>query len=156
MLNLHDVAKQADSDLEEIGNRVSSEAEFRREYAELVKKYAGVLITNPIDDTDLDLYVPEEDNVESYIANQNGIYVVNNEVRQVELKSVLSESVASASKQNVAPLAADNVHTNSYIVEPQDGKKVYFTIARKVNRVYVTMYVKKKCGMVGKMIRIAI
>ena len=73
---LHDLAEQADDELERIGEESSSEEEFRNLYNEYKAKYDGQLVTNKYDSTDLTLYVPDEDNVESYIANNEGVYVV--------------------------------------------------------------------------------
>lgn len=90
---LHDLAEQADNELEKIGKEASSEKQFRTLYNLYKAKYDGLLTTNKYDSTDLTLYVPDEDNVESYIANKEGVYVVGNSVVKANLKNDVSKSV---------------------------------------------------------------
>ncbi len=59
--SLQKLADEADMELDEIGEAATSEADFRKKYAQYVEKYSGKLITNKYDAEDLTLYVPDGD-----------------------------------------------------------------------------------------------
>lgn len=46
--NLHDLASEADSELEKMGNSVSSMSEFKKLYGQYIEKYKGVLVTDSL------------------------------------------------------------------------------------------------------------
>lgn len=143
--NLHNIAAEADDELESIGNKANSESEFRQLYDQYKKKYENILISNYIDLTDLSLYVPDEDNIETFIGNQNGIYVVNGEIRQIDIKKELAESVIKASQalsSNEYQTRAVDVNTSVY--SPARKKKIYFDAYMKTGHLWVKMYAKKK------------
>jgi hypothetical protein len=77
LTSLQEIAIQADEELEQIGENAQSEEEFREAYNSFVQKYKGVLITNPYDTDDLSLYVPDGDNLMSYLVNSSKLLVVN-------------------------------------------------------------------------------
>ena len=95
---LHEIALQADDELEKIGNTAMSEKQFRNLYEKYKAKCNGILVSNPLDEYDLSLYVPDGDNIDSYIANTNGVYVVGNRVVKVDLGNDVSETIVNASK----------------------------------------------------------
>ena len=64
---LHEIALQADDELERIGNTAISEKQFRDLYEKYKAKYNRLLVSNPLDENDLSLYVPDGDNIDSYI-----------------------------------------------------------------------------------------
>ena len=139
--NLYDLAVVADAELDSIGENALSESDFKECYAAYVEKYKGLLINNYGDLSDLSLYVPEDvDNI-SYIANENGEYVVGGEVCKAQLGETLPESILALN--NVSPLA-EEVNTNSYSYRPKSGKRVRFDIARKYDTVKITMSTQKK------------
>lgn len=149
---LHDLAVDADEELEQIGESATSEDDFKQKYSEYVNRYSGLLISNYLDSTDLNLYVPNEDKTDSFIGNSKGLFVVNNEIRMVDLGSQLSDEVVdntlkilslSAAKANATNVNS-NVHQNSYVVYPKSGKRVSFSIARKYDTIIVSMDVAKK------------
>lgn len=141
--NLHLIAEEADTELDNIGESTNSEEEFRQKYINYVERYKGILITNDKDKSDLTLYVPNEDNIESYIVNADGRYVVGKEVKKVEFESIVPARATIASSIETNALLSSN-YINEYVVSPQSGKKVYFTISRKYDTVHVSMFVKKK------------
>lgn len=139
---LHDLAEQADDELERIGEESSSEEEFRNLYNEYKAKYDGQLVTNKYDSTDLTLYVPDEDNVESYIANNEGVYVVGNTVVKANLKNDVSTSVIRMSK---AFMSNNNkTPVNSSVFKPNKHEKVYLDVYMINIRMWVRMHCKKK------------
>lgn len=138
---LHDIAKAADEELELLGQSASSEEEFRELYAKYKQKYDGILISNDIDKSDLTLYVPEEDNVKSYISNVNQIYVVGDKVVKANLNDNLSESMVRLSSTTTT---ASTLPINTSVYSPKSGKKVYFDAYMVGIRMWVKMHCKKK------------
>lgn len=141
--NLHNIAIVADNELEEIANNATSETDFRTKYAEYKKKYEGILISNDLDSLDLTLYVPDEDNVETFIANANGVYVVNNEIRQANINKELSELVKEASTITSSVPSKTVTDINTTMFRPQSNKKIYFSAYAVGERLWVKMYAKK-------------
>ena len=139
---LHDLAEQADDELEKIGEEASSEEQFRSLYNVYKAKYNGLLISNRHDSTDLTLYVPDEDNVESYIANNEGVYIVGNTVVKANLNNDVSTSVIKMSKASMSN--NDNIPTNSSVFKPNKYKKVYLDAYMTNTRMGVRMHCKKK------------
>lgn len=145
IINLHDIADKADDELEEIGKNASSEEDFRKLYKEYVDKYKGLLITNNIDTEDLTLYVPDADNIETFICNKQGEYVVGNEVRKIEFDNELSESTRKASAALMASgTIPPSSGVNSIMYKPRSNLRIYFD-AHMVNiRLWVKMHAQKK------------
>lgn len=139
---LHDLAEQADDELEKIGDEASSAEQFRNMYNVYKAKYNGLLITNKHDSTDLTLYVPDEDNVESYIANSEGVYVVGNKVVKANLKNDVSASIIRMSKAHVSN--NNNIPTNSSVFKPNKHEKVYLDAYMINIRMWIRMHCKKK------------
>lgn len=138
---LHDLAEQADDELEKIGVEASSEEQFRSLYNVYKAKYNGLLISNKHDSTDLTLYVPDEDNVESYIANNEGVYVVGNTVVKANLNNDVSTSVIKMSKAFMSD--NNNIPTNSSVFKPNKYKKVYLDAYMINTKMGVRMHWKK-------------
>lgn len=134
VLSLHKLAKIADFELEEIGQEASSENDFRQKYEKYVEKYAGLLMRNYMDAEDLTLYVPDADSSESYIANDQGVYVVGDEVRNVNLTQKLSEKVEFFtmqhlnSKGGIAPLAAGEHNYANTSFKPNKKKETFVKV----------------------------
>ena len=139
--NLYDIAQKAEDELEEIGEKAKSEDEFKKMYAEYVKKYNGKLIQNDMDNEDLDLYVPDEDNIMSYIGNEQGLYVVGNKICNANLSKDLSESTRRLTK---AVKSNNSEPVNTFVYNPKKHKRVYFDAYMQNERMRVRMYCKKK------------
>lgn len=90
--SLQKIADEADKELDEIGAAATSEADFRKKYAQYVEKYSGKLITNKYDAEDLTLYVPDGDNLSTYLINENKKVVIGNEIKKVSLNNDMSDS----------------------------------------------------------------
>ena len=90
--SLQQLAVVADEELEQIGAEATSEADFRKKYEAYKEKYAGILITNPYDSSDLSLYVPDGDNVSTYLMNANGMVAIGDAVEIMKLKKEMSKS----------------------------------------------------------------
>ena len=148
---LYNIADDADDELEFIANTATSEEDFRNKYCEYKSKYEDILIGNDIDTTDLSLYVPDEDNVMSYIGNTDKEYVIGDEIYKANLNDSLSSSQKYLSQMNNN---GTDVSVNAFIDTPKKGKRVYFNSYLRGNRLWVNCFVKRKCGMDGKMIHI--
>lgn len=143
--NLHNLAAEADDELESIGTKANSEEEFRQSYEEYKKKYEGILMPNNIDANDLSLYVPDEDNVETFIGNQNGVYVIDGEIRRINIRKDLSESVVKATQSFLSERAnVKSIDVNTSTYRPMKNKKIYFNAYMKGGRLWVKMSAKKK------------
>lgn len=140
--SLHELAHVADEELEKIGNEAISEQEFHKLYEKYKSKYAGYLITNPYDPTDLTLYVPDEDNIETYIANTKGVYVIGNQVVRAKTTNNVSESVFRMSKALAMPNS--DIPTNSSVYKPEKKKRVYLDAYMINIRMWVKMHCQKK------------
>lgn len=92
LTSLQELAVIADNELEELGNTAISEADFRTKYEKYKKKYKGILVPNKYDSEDLSLYVPDGDNLSTYVLNANHAIVVGNEVKNVSINNDMSES----------------------------------------------------------------
>lgn len=149
---LHQLADEADNELDTICQEASSEAEFSAKYTEYVEKYKEHLIQNYIDETDLNLYVPKADNVETFIANLQGVYVVGDKVRELKNQRVLADDDIAFSQLAKAPISyggnegdEKKPHKNGYSIIPKKHKKVTFKVEKNRNGfIKVTMEVKKK------------
>ena len=146
IINLHAVAEQADQELEFIGANAASEEEFRQIYTQYVEKYNGVLIRNYIDNSDLTLYVPDEENIESYIANSANQFVVGDKIITRQAENTLSQRIEETSKAivNAQSTTSTEVNLNSYVYSPVKHKRVSFTASRKANSIFFSMKVDKK------------
>ena len=91
-ISLQELAVKADEELEEIANTATSESDFKTKYSQYVEKYKGLLVTNKYDNEDLSLYVPDGDNVSTYLVNSNRKVVIGNEVKKISLSDDMSES----------------------------------------------------------------
>lgn len=140
--NLHDVADKADQELEAIGEKATSMAEFREMYDEYVNKYKDVLVTNGSDAEDLTLYVPDEDNVETFICNSHGEYVVGNEIRKANISKTLANPVYKtmlADDGAMPPVTG----VNSIRYNPRSNLRIYFEAYMVNIRLWVKMHAQK-------------
>lgn len=140
ILNLHDLAAKADEELEAIGDKASSLGEFKSMYKDYQKKYDGLLALDATDASDVSLYVPKGESVESYIANEKGCYVVGGKVRHYDASKISISSVS-------APVTRGTVAgTNEISFHPNDmsNKKIFFSTYLEMNYVRVGMHAKKK------------
>lgn len=137
--NLYNLEQLADNELEYIGAKARSENEFRQLYAQYVTKYNGRLVQNALDETDLTLYVPN--NIEAYICNSKGVYVVGGEI-----KTCAADYVPSAFQLGVSTLKddKDEIKTNNMTVFPAINKRLEFNIGRKYDTVHVSTRLQKK------------
>lgn len=139
---LHELAVSADDELEDIGNTATSEEQFRILYAAYKEKYAGLLMSNTSDTTDLTLYVPDEDNVETFIGNANGLYMVGNEVVKSNVRYSLSPSILRMSN---AAATDSTTPVNTFCYSPKKHKRVYFdAYLTGGTYLWVKMHCKKK------------
>lgn len=143
---LSDLEEAADMELDSIAECVETEADFRKLYTPYVSKYKGRLISNYVDDSDLNLYAPVGDAEDIiYIANRNGEYAVGDEVVKID-GHALPESVIELSNvflKGEKP-NADSLPVNSISYAPKKSRRVNFSIKRYTYEIRVFMDVKKK------------
>lgn len=137
--SLHELQQTADDELEEIGNNSRTEDEFRLSYNQYLRKYEGLLISNYMDGSDLNLYVPDGDNIKSFISNQNQIYVVGDKVIKADLKEQLPRVATQLLSVNT-----NSLPTNSAVFSPKSGKRVYLETYLINTRSHVKMHCRKK------------
>ena len=109
-ISLQELAVKADEELEEIANTATSESDFKTKYSQYVEKYKGLLVTNKYDNEDLSLYVPDGDNVSTYLVNSNRKVVIGNEVKKISLSDDMSESDKAV--YTYTPLSGETNHFN--------------------------------------------
>lgn len=122
--SLQKLADKADKELEEIGANATSEANFREAYAKYIEKYNGKLITNKYDAEDLTLYVPDGDNMATYLINENKKIVIGNEIKQISLDNDMgySEKAVFAIDES-ATIAPAATYPNTYSFKQTAGSK---------------------------------
>lgn len=121
-ISLQKLAVEADKELDAIGEEAVSEADFRNSYAQYVEKYNGKLIINEYDEEDLTLYVPDADNLATYLVNENKKVVIGNEIREISLDNDMSysEKAVFAATEAIAPMATK---PNKYSFKETVGSK---------------------------------
>ena len=141
--SLKELEKIADDELEEIGNSAHSEDEFRNDYEQYKKKYEGILIPNDKDDTDLNLYAPDGENLNAFVANSNQLYVINNQIVKAELNNTV-DCISNRVMANNSTKASGSIPTNSGSWSPKSGKKIYFEASMKYEYLWVDVHARKK------------
>ena len=142
--SLHTIALLADSELENIGNHAASETEFRTLYGLFIDKYKDQLITNNMDSTDLELYVPEGDNIMTFIANESKEYVVGDKVITLSLNNELPQYTQRMYAAEYSSSSNTSPDYNTDVYSPIDGKKIYFDAYMIGERMWVKMHARKK------------
>jgi len=117
--SLQQLAIVADEELEQIGAEASSEADFRKKYEAYKAKYTNILISNPYDSSDLSLYVPDGNNVLTYLIGENAKIVIGNEIDTI----LLSQDMANSDKLSFAPKAQTLADENLNGFYVRDGSK---------------------------------
>lgn len=92
LTSLQEIAIIADEELELIGETATSEADFRSKYDDYKEKYEGILIPNKYDSKDLSLYVPDGDNLSTYLINENATIVIGNRINKISVTNDMSAS----------------------------------------------------------------
>lgn len=134
---LYDLAADADKELDSIGTQAKTEDEFRSLYSKYVEKYRGLLVNDEADILDLSLYVPGDDDIETYIYNSQGVYVVDGKIVTLE--------AAKSRSSNIKPLYVENASgTNAVTFQPASGKRVSFNLKRWNEYVHLTTKFQKK------------
>lgn len=125
LISLQETSMLADEELEKIGKESSNENEFKNKYEAYKDKYEGILIANKYDMNDLSLYVPDGDNVLTYLINEAKILVVGEEIRTVNLKNDMSNSdkAVFAPQVNTLYSRATTWYENGFNVEYAGGNK---------------------------------
>lgn len=105
--SLQELAQVADEELETIGTEAVNEADFRTKYAIYKAKYDGLLVSNMYDSEDLSLYVPDGDDVVTFLIGKEHKIVVENEVKTVILSDEMGESdrLAFTREDSLSPLS---------------------------------------------------
>lgn len=91
-ISLQKIAMIADQELENIAAIATSEKDFLQRYSAYEKNYEGILIRNPYDEEDLQLYVPDGDNLSTFIINTKKKVIIGNEIKTISLCNDLDYS----------------------------------------------------------------
>lgn len=130
--SLQELRVIADEELDEIGAKASDEMDFRKKYAAYTEKYADVLISNSYNTDDLSLYVPDGDNLNTYLINGTKSIVIGDEIRKIELANDMSEqdkiTFATCAQSIESRVVA--WYANEFNVKYADGnKKLIFSVS---------------------------
>ena len=84
---------EADKELDAIGATATSEADFRAKYEIYKKKYLGILVANPMDKTDLSLYLPaaKDTVVSPYLVGMCNKVLVAGSLREIPFSDEMNE-----------------------------------------------------------------
>lgn len=134
----------ADDELEMIGNTALNEDDFRQKYEAYKQKYSGILISNNEDSSDLSLYAPNGDNIDTYIANINHQFVINNQIVKANLEPKVDCVMNRVNSVSTPMLSNNNYPINSGSWSPKSGKKVYFEAKRDFQEVTFSAHARKK------------
>lgn len=92
LISLQSIAQQADLELDKIGEKAKNESQFKILYKDYLTKYEGILIQNEYDHTDLSLYVPDGDNLNTYLMGPISKIVIGNKIKTIPLTQDMSNS----------------------------------------------------------------
>lgn len=134
----------ADQELEEIGNSAQSEDEFRKNYELYKQKYKGILIPNDQDETDLNLYVPDGEKIDAFIANSDHLYVINHQIVKADLEDKVDCVMNRVNASAATSAKSGNIPVNNGCWSPYSGKKTYFESKMVYNYLRYQLYSKKK------------
>lgn len=110
IFSLQAIAQKADAELDAIGEEAANESDFTKKYEEYKKKYEGILIANEYDTEDLSLYVPDGDNMATYLVNASQNIVIGNKVKTLSFTQDMSRSDKAVFTPHVSPLTTSDVN----------------------------------------------
>ena len=110
IFSLQAIAQKADAELDAIGEEAANESDFTKKYEEYKKKYEGILIANEYDTEDLSLYVPDGDNMATYLVNASQNIVIGNKVKTLSFTQDMSRSDKAVFTPHVSPLSTSDVN----------------------------------------------
>lgn len=127
--NLREIEEKADKELEIIGSSSANEDSFRKSYNRYKAKYAGILVNNDVDSTDLTLYIPssQDEIIAPYIVGKVKKIIVNGKIIDVEfstkmnLESELLYAKESLQKEVRPSMTRGTVEYNSEEEWPTNG-----------------------------------
>jgi len=87
------INESADKELDEIGDGSTSENDFRMKYEVYKNKYAGILVANNFDSSDLSLYLPEAQDtvVAPYLVGKCNKVLVAGMLREIPFNDEMNE-----------------------------------------------------------------
>lgn len=139
LISLQEIAKEADIELEIIGKEATNESDFKDKYEKYINKYKGILISNPYDNTDLSLYVPDCDNIFTYLTGESGIIIVGNTVKKDLYSNKIGESDRFAFNVMVQSRATSNLSEG---FQKKDGsKKTICNVSLDPNTLFVNVHI---------------
>lgn len=144
IINLYDLERIADEELNKIGEEATSEVDFKNKYEKYLSKYKGKLIRNPYDSEDLTLYVPDGNNVQSYLANTPKKIVIGNSVKTIKLDNDLSDTEKLLYSE--LPVPKSSIYPVDYAGKVIKGKKktAYAVRTSPVRLIKVSVGCQKK------------
>lgn len=91
LTSIQEIAEIANKELDEIWENVS-DADLMDAYKSYKEKYDGILISNMYNSRDLSLYVPDGDELSTYVLTPSKHIVVGNQIRDIKLKNDMGQS----------------------------------------------------------------
>lgn len=131
LTSLQEIATIADKELDSIGTTASSETDFRTRYNNYKEKYEEVLISNKYTSEDLSLYVPDGDNLATYVLGQNHSIVIGNKVTPVSLSNDMSKSEKAVYTPKAQTRASANEASGKYV--HNDAQKTTYAVELRQN-----------------------
>lgn len=113
--SLQQICDIADQELEYIDSVSVSVEDFLERYNAYVKKYEGQLVRNPYDSTDMSLYIPDDQEMSTYLINGNRIVVIDKVVMRSPIINVNDSqySVTSGYSNGYQSYSWQSIYNNS-------------------------------------------
>ena len=125
--SLQEIAVIADKELETFFDTADSN-DFIDKYNAYKKKYEGILISNEYNPNDASLYVPDGDNLSTYIVNGGHNVVIGDEVQTLEINNDMGETEKSLFS-DIQPMASSQVVDTYHYKKESDGHQTTVDVA---------------------------
>lgn len=136
LTSLQNLLSIADDELETIGAKATDETDFRVKYEAYKEKYSEYFIFNSVDDLDLSPYMPDGDEIPSYLVGENHIMVIGDKIEEVNFIRRMGESDSLLFASGIEAKSVVTTRSlpdeakwpeNDFIEYPFDGKKTTFS-----------------------------
>ena len=109
--NLLEISKEADKELDSIGNNSKNAEDFETQYSSYVKKYNDVLVSNKFDSSDLSLYIPssENDDINPFIVGRRKQIAIEGQLRTISFSNDMNSTDKDLFAKEHTVIDADNV-----------------------------------------------
>lgn len=137
-VSLQKIALIADQELEDLDAIATSEEDFLQRYSIYEKKYEGILIRNPYDDEDLQLYVPGGDDASTFLINCHKNIIIGNEIKtlsvgnNIDYSHMILSTNSNESQSTFGNTVINGSKKTTYRLRFHNGLEVHIGCQKKV------------------------